>query len=137
MECPGNQGRVKAKQLPSQIKVALSFRPVSWPHSSSSLSDDIGSLSGKSMTRPMHGWTLRRTPILRDGRMVAVGEGDASMMLTPLLTARNVSPKALAASVGKLVGAANGCHWATADSVWTLFFIIGSNVTIAEAGWGI
>uniref|UniRef100_A0A915HPX5 Uncharacterized protein n=1 Tax=Romanomermis culicivorax TaxID=13658 RepID=A0A915HPX5_ROMCU len=59
------------------------------------------------MTRPPHGWTMRRTPIFRDRGMVAVENGDASMMLT-LLTARNISPNSLATLVRNFV-AATGC----------------------------
>uniref|UniRef100_A0A915JC37 Uncharacterized protein n=1 Tax=Romanomermis culicivorax TaxID=13658 RepID=A0A915JC37_ROMCU len=50
------------------------------------------------MTKPPHGWTLRRTPIFRDHRAVAIGNGDAPMMLTSSLRAPNISPKALATS---------------------------------------
>uniref|UniRef100_A0A915L3I3 Uncharacterized protein n=1 Tax=Romanomermis culicivorax TaxID=13658 RepID=A0A915L3I3_ROMCU len=61
----------------------------------SSSSDDMESSPGKSMTKPPHGWTSRRKPIFGNRGTVAVGNGDASVMLTTMLMAHNGSPKAL------------------------------------------
>uniref|UniRef100_A0A915K5M2 Uncharacterized protein n=1 Tax=Romanomermis culicivorax TaxID=13658 RepID=A0A915K5M2_ROMCU len=77
------------------------------------------------MTRPPHGWNSRRRPSFRDHITVADREGNALMMLTPSLTVQNVSPKALPASVGELVVAADGCCWAIIDSIWALIVVFG------------
>uniref|UniRef100_A0A915L0U4 Uncharacterized protein n=1 Tax=Romanomermis culicivorax TaxID=13658 RepID=A0A915L0U4_ROMCU len=106
-------------------------------YSLSLLSDDIGSSPGKLRTKPPHGWTSRRTSIFGDSGAVAVGKGDASMMLRSSLMAHNVSPKAFAATDGELVVAADGCCWAITDSIWALVVIIGGNVAMAGAGWAI
>uniref|UniRef100_A0A915IUY4 Uncharacterized protein n=1 Tax=Romanomermis culicivorax TaxID=13658 RepID=A0A915IUY4_ROMCU len=55
-------------------------------------------------------------------------------MLMSLLTARNVSPKALATLVSELVAGASGCCWAITNSVWALLLIVGSNGAMAGAG---
>uniref|UniRef100_A0A915IE66 Uncharacterized protein n=1 Tax=Romanomermis culicivorax TaxID=13658 RepID=A0A915IE66_ROMCU len=48
------------------------------------------------MTKFPQGWALRRTPIFGDRGAVAIGNGNASMMLTSSLMARNISLKAVA-----------------------------------------
>uniref|UniRef100_A0A915JQX8 Uncharacterized protein n=1 Tax=Romanomermis culicivorax TaxID=13658 RepID=A0A915JQX8_ROMCU len=105
-------------------------------HSSSLLPNDISSSPGKLMTRPPHGWTSQKTPIFGDCRTVAIGKGDASMMLTLLLMACSISPKWFATTVHKLVTAAAGCCWAIADSIWA-FAIVGGNAATMGAGWAI
>uniref|UniRef100_A0A915L1R3 Uncharacterized protein n=1 Tax=Romanomermis culicivorax TaxID=13658 RepID=A0A915L1R3_ROMCU len=107
------------------------YPPIRRFHSLSPL-DEIGSSPGKSLTRPPHGWTSPGTPIIGDRGAVAVRNGDGSMTLTSLLTAGNVSPKALVTLVrrfcrrhwlllgnrhqtsnGESIGIPGGGPWAT------------------------
>uniref|UniRef100_A0A915L5Y1 Uncharacterized protein n=1 Tax=Romanomermis culicivorax TaxID=13658 RepID=A0A915L5Y1_ROMCU len=88
--------------------------------------DDIGFSPGKSMTKPPHRWTLRRTPIFGDQGAVAIGNGDTSMTLTSSLRVRNISPKVLA-TMGDGFAVATGCCWAIANSVWAPVFVIDGN----------
>uniref|UniRef100_A0A915K2I4 Uncharacterized protein n=1 Tax=Romanomermis culicivorax TaxID=13658 RepID=A0A915K2I4_ROMCU len=74
------------------------------------------------MTKPPHMWTSRRTPIFGGRGTVAVGNSDASVMLTTLLTAHNGSPKAMA----------TGCCCAIPASVWApILIVVGDMATTA------
>uniref|UniRef100_A0A915IKN2 Uncharacterized protein n=1 Tax=Romanomermis culicivorax TaxID=13658 RepID=A0A915IKN2_ROMCU len=76
------------------------------------------------MTKPPHGWTLRRTPILGDCEAGAVRNGDASMILTSSLTAGNVSPKVLV----------TGCCGAITASVWAPVVVIDGDAATTAVG---
>uniref|UniRef100_A0A915ISN5 Secreted protein n=1 Tax=Romanomermis culicivorax TaxID=13658 RepID=A0A915ISN5_ROMCU len=55
-------------------------------------------------------------------------------MLTSWLMVRNVSPKALATSIGRLIAATNDCCWAIINSIWAPVVNVDGNAATAGAG---